>query len=181
MVHARSNSSGRVRTSSTRSPAPGPSPAISRSDSPRREPPKATTPASVARMRTVGTASPTKRSSLAPAAVITRPAQTRPRTGTADSVPPTPLTATAKSRFAEPKRVESPPAMSPSTSRQAPSPPLPAINFHRPEPERPASALVQEVVSQSRPEYVLSPDIYDSATGRDGARKSRTQGQNPST
>ncbi|KAL5533874.1 hypothetical protein ACEPAG_334 [Sanghuangporus baumii] len=147
MTHSRSSSSGRVRATSIRSPAPGPSsPVVSRSDSPRG-PSKSTTPsmASAARMRPVGAQSPTKRSNLAPAAVITRPPQTRPRTGTLESVPPTPLTAITRSRLADPKRVESPPAISPSTSHQTSSPPLPAINFHQPEPERPASALAREV------------------------------------
>ncbi|KAL5476529.1 hypothetical protein ACEPAI_3386 [Sanghuangporus weigelae] len=89
--------------------------------------------------------SPTKRSSLAPSAVITRPIQTRPRTRTMESVPPTPLTAITRNRLADPKRVESPPAISPSTSHQTSSPPLPAINFPQPDPERPASALAREV------------------------------------
>ncbi|KAL5535863.1 hypothetical protein ACEPAF_3957 [Sanghuangporus sanghuang] len=147
MTHSRSSSSGRIRATSIRSPAPGPSsPVVSRSGSPRG-PSKSTTPAmvSAARMRPVGAQSPTKRSSLAPAAVITRPTQTRPRTGTVESVPPTPLTATTRNRLADPKRVDSPPAISPSTSYQTSSPPLPAINFHQPEPERPASALAREV------------------------------------
>ncbi|KAI5121836.1 hypothetical protein M0805_003270 [Coniferiporia weirii] len=132
--HVRSMSNGRIRTSSLRNVAP-PSPALSRSDSPQKQNNGGvSTPlsSSALRVRPPGPPSPTKRATLAPTSSLTsRPALiTRPRTGTMDSVPSTPIT--AKTRLHEPTRIESPPSVSPSGSQGTTSPllpPLPSINF----------------------------------------------------
>ncbi|EJD03547.1 dynactin [Fomitiporia mediterranea MF3/22] len=155
--HVRSSSSGRVLANAARSPVPGsPSPAGSRSDSPRGRPkitpatPATPAIASPIRTRPVGALSPTKRSSLAPPALITRPNQTRQRTGTGESIPPTPVTATMKQRLAEPKRTESPTSLSPSTSQQTSSPPIPPINFDQPESGPESEQEIQEIKAKIR-------------------------------
>ena len=156
----RSASSGRVRTTSLRT-APS-TPAVSRSDSPQKLTVNVSSPAVTRLTRTAGPASPTKRSMLAPAATVpAKTTLTRSRTATSDSVQ------SASAAKPRPARVESPSAISPSTSQRTSSPPpIPAPNFTESQPARPPSTLLKELVRLYAIALVTLTDIYKPIEGR---------------